>query len=153
MCQLTQLKVAPGTSGGAAGSVGQTITFTNISTTTCTMNGYPGVAALNAQGQQVIQAARRPTGMLGGLQNSADPIPVVTLAPGQVASAEVERSEDPVGTATSCVYYPSFLVTPPGETHSVTVSAGLAGSTQPGFPGCSPIAIDPVVPGTTGRAS
>jgi hypothetical protein len=115
------------------------------------MNGYPGVAALDAQGNQVVQARRQLTGMLGGLQNTGTPIPVVTLTPGQVASAEVEGTDNPIGTATTCTYYPSFLVTPPGETRSVQVAAGLAGSSTPGFPGCTPININPVVPGITGR--
>ena len=150
-CQITQLRIMPGASGGAVGNVGQTILFTNESQTTCTMSGYPGVAALDAQGNQVAQAQRKLTGMLGGLQNTGTPIPLVTLTPGEVASAEVEGTDNPIGTAASCTYYPSFLVTPPGETHSVKVSAGLAGSSIPGFPGCTPIGVNPVVPGSTGR--
>lgn len=150
-CQISQLRILPGASGGAVGNVGQTILFTNVSQTTCTMSGYPGVAALDAQANQVAQAQREPTGMLGGLQNTGVPIPLVKLTPGEGASAEVEGTDNPLGTATSCPYYPSFLVTPPGETHSVKVTAGLEGSSIPGFPGCTPIGVNPVVPGMTGR--
>jgi hypothetical protein len=149
-CRLSGLEVSKGSAGGAAGSYGQTILFTNRSGTTCTMRGYPGVAALNANGQQVVQATRKPTGMMGELQNAASPISVVALAPGQIASAEVEGSDVPLGTATSCVYYPELLVTPPGETHSIVVNVSVGIN---GIPGCVPIAVNPVVAGTSGRAN
>jgi len=61
-----------------------------------------------------------------------------------------------VGTATSCPYYPSLLVTPPNLTVSTPVTdVGLQGpgATVRGFPGCSGLYVDPVVPGSTGRAS
>jgi hypothetical protein len=151
-CQISQLRISPDASGVGLGNVGLAILFTNISQTTCTMSGYPGVAALDSQGNQVAQAQRELIGYIGGLQNNATSPPVVTLASGQSASAEVEGTDNPVGAATSCTNYPSFLVTPPGETHSVTISAGVVqGSHIPGFPGCSPIIVNPMVPGPTGR--
>jgi hypothetical protein len=151
-CQISQLRISPGASDVGLGNVGQPILFTNVSQTTCTMSGYPGVAALDSQGNQVAQAKRELIGYLGGLQNNASSVPVVTLASGQSASAEVEGTDNPVGTATSCTNYASLLVTPPGETHSVTISAGVVqGSHIPGFPGCSPISVNPMVPGPTGR--
>lgn len=151
-CQISQLRISPGASGFGLGNVGLPILFTNVSQTTCTLSGYPGVAALDSQGNQVAQAKRELIGYIGGLQNNATSPPVVTLTSGQSASAEVEGTDNPVGAATSCTYYPSFLVTPPDETHSVTMSTGVGqGSNIPGFPGCSPISVNPVVPGTTGR--
>jgi Protein of unknown function (DUF4232) len=151
-CGVAQLRIQAGEGGGAAGNVGQTVVFTNVGQTTCTMGGYPGVAALNAQGNQVAQAVRHPTGMMGGLPNDSSPIPVVTLAPGQMASAEIEGSDLPPGTATTCVGYPAFLVTPPGETHSVRVAVPTVNNSFGGFPGCYPISVNPVVPGVTGRS-
>jgi len=150
-CQTKLLQISAVGSGAAAGNVGKTILFTNLNKIACSLSGYPGVAALDLQGNQVAQAMRQLSGMVGGLHNNATTVPVVTLAPGQVASAEVEGTDNPVGTATSCTYYPLFLVTPPGETQSVTVSVSLAGSNISGFPGCSPISVNPVVPGSTGR--
>jgi hypothetical protein len=152
-CRISQLRIAPGEGGAAAGSIGQTILFTNISQSPCTMTGYPGVAALDAQGNQVVQARRELRGMLGGLQNSGTPLPVVTLLPGDPASAEVEGDDVPIGTETSCPVYPSFLVTPPGETYSATIVVGATGSNTPGFQGCGAISVNPVVPGVTGRLS
>lgn len=151
-CRTGQLRIQVGTGRGAAGNAGQAVEFTNVGETSCAMSGYPGVAALDAQGDQVAQAERRATGMMGGLADDASPIPVVTLGPGQMASAEVEGSDVPLGTATSCVNYPSFLVTPPGETNAVVVGIPTSDAFgSGGFPGCRPISVNPVVPGATGR--
>src|ERR1700678_1533889 len=49
-CRVGQLRIQAGAGGGATGNVGQTIVFTNVGQTPCTMSGYPGVAALDAQG-------------------------------------------------------------------------------------------------------
>lgn len=151
-CRVGQLRIQAGGGGGAAGNAGQAIVFTNVSQTTCTMDGYPGVAALNAQGNQVTQAVRHGTGMMGGLPSDSSPLPLVTLAPGQAASAEIEGTDVPPGNATTCVGYPSFLITPPSETHSVRVAVPMANGSYGGFPGCYPISVNPVVPGTTGTA-
>ena len=62
------------------------VTFTNTGPAPCRIQGYPGVAALNAAGKQILQAARAPGGR----------IPLVILAPGQVASAEI------TGNTASC---------------------------------------------------
>ena len=150
-CLPGQLAVTVLGNGAAAGSVGQVIGFINVSKVACTLTGYPGVAGLDAQGRQVTQAQRQLMGMVGGLANGATKPPTVTLAPGQSASAMVEGSDNPVGTATSCTYYPSLLVTPPNLTQPTKVTIALSGSTIAGFPGCSGIRVDPVVPGHTGR--
>jgi hypothetical protein len=97
-CRIGQLRIQAGAGGGATGNVGQTIVFTNVGQTPCTMSGYPGVAALDATGNQIAQAVRREIGMMGGLPTDSSPIPLVTLAPGQPASAE-HRS--PAGRARS----------------------------------------------------
>jgi hypothetical protein len=143
-CGNGQIGVSVGDGGAGAGHEDQVLVFTNQSASTCSLFGYPGVAGLNAQGEQVVQAQRTPGGYLGGLESGGAPA-VVPLAPGQAASAIVEGTDVPVGTATSCPDYPALLVTPPNLTDSVQVAAGL--------PGCSPIEVHPVVPGTNGSAS
>jgi hypothetical protein len=62
------------------------VTFTNTGSAPCRIQGYPGVAALNAAGKQIFEAVRATGGR----------IPLVTLAPGQVASAEI------TGNTASC---------------------------------------------------
>jgi len=140
-------------SGGGAGlgHEDQVILFTNQSLLSCTMSGYPGVAGLNVQGVQAVQAVRTPGGYLGGLHSGATTLPKVSLAAGQVASATVEGTDNPVGTATSCPYYPYLLVTPPNLMVSVRVNVSGLGTVTTGLPGCSPIEVHPVVPGSTGR--
>ena len=78
------------------------VTFTNTGSATCRIQGYPGMAALNAAGKQIQQAARASVGK----------IPLVTLAPGQVASAEI------TGNTASCTRpasVPGLLVTAPDQ--------------------------------------
>jgi hypothetical protein len=146
-CQSGQLSVVPLSGGVGAGSAQEIIGFTNISSTTCTLTGYPGVAALDARGSQVAQAER-----IGGAQ--APPVTTVTLAQGQTASAAVSGTAVPTGTATRCPYYaPSLLVTPPDLTRSVGVSIAGSSFGTMGFPGCGVLRVAPVVQGITGQAS
>jgi hypothetical protein len=134
-CRLSELSVTPGQSNGAAGSITVPVLFKNISQRTCTLQGYPGVAGLNAAGQQVVQAVRTPFTHVG-------PPSAISLTPGQTASTPVQGSDVPVGTATTCTSYPKLLVTPPGETHSQQVVVSL--------PGCNGLRVGPVVAGTMG---
>ena len=95
--------------------------------------------------------------MVGGQLGASGP-QTVMLEPGQDASATVEGSDNPVGEPPhpSCLSYPALLVTPPDTTRSVVLSGvgrqGPAFRTE-GFPGCSPIVITPVVPGSSGTSS
>lgn len=128
------------------------VVFQNVSTSTCVLTGWPGVAGLDAQGAQVAQAAREPNGFNGGgLPTGQTTPPTVTLAPGQMASTTINGLDGPVGTATSCADFASFLVTPPNLTQSQTVSSSPnQGNYVEPFPNCAPIYVTPVVPGTTG---
>ncbi|HEX4491058.1 MAG TPA: DUF4232 domain-containing protein [Acidimicrobiia bacterium] len=129
------------TDNSGMGHIGVVLRFRNSSGTTCHLEGYPGAAALDAQGHQVVQAVRTVNGFWHALPPGEGP-PVVTLAPGQIASAFMEGTDVPVNGATSCPTYPKLLVTPPNTTVSVPIAKAM--------PGCTPIQIHPVVPGTTG---
>jgi hypothetical protein len=111
------------------------ILFENSGGTTCKLFGYPGVAGLDSQGNQVTQAVRVPN----------QPLNTVVLSPGATASALVQGSDVPTGTATSCATYAALLVTPPNATVSVKVAASL--------PGCAGLRVNPVVSGSTGGSS
>lgn len=78
-CATRDLKASAGSAEGAAGSVYQTIDFTNISGKACTLYGYPGVAL--AAGSPVTQVGAAAT-----RSNTAAP-KLVTLAAGQRANA------------------------------------------------------------------
>jgi hypothetical protein len=135
----------------ALGNVAEVIAFKNVGATLCTLTGYPGVAALDGRGVQVQQARRSLSAYLGGVGPYMQP-PAVPLEPGQVATATVDGSDNPVGE-TSCAYFPALLVTVPDETGSIVLGAvGWQGPTfrAQGFPGCVPLTVTPVVPGTSG---
>jgi hypothetical protein len=65
-CTNDQLGTSLGKEGAGLGHVGEAIVFTNVSTSACTLHGYPGVAGLDAAGTQIMQAGRTPSGYLGG---------------------------------------------------------------------------------------
>jgi Protein of unknown function (DUF4232) len=87
------------------------ITFTNRSSRPCWTRGYPGVAALDAAGHQLKQAVR------GQAANGQTPL--ITLAPGQVASAEVTGN---TASCSSLTRIAAFLVTAPDQRTSVRLS-------------------------------
>jgi Protein of unknown function (DUF4232) len=104
----------------------QVVTFTNTGTQPCDIQGYPGVAALDAAGTQVRQAAR-----------TAGPVRPVTLAPGATASALVSAN-------TAACPHPAaiagLLVTAPDQRTSARL--GPAGAFCP-----VSLSVGPVAPG------
>jgi hypothetical protein len=114
------------------------LVFRNTGTAGCRMTGYPGVAVLDAQNVQVVQARRTTSGYMGGA-----PVTTVMLPPGGSASALLEML-DIDDNNNACPQYPRMLVTAPDDTTSVRVDARLSG--------CS-VQIHPVVSGTSGRSS
>jgi hypothetical protein len=84
------------------------ITFTNAGSAPCQTQGYPGVAALDAAGHQIKQAAR------GVAANGL--IPQLVLKPGQVASAEITGN---TASCTSLTRIAAFLITAPDQRTSV----------------------------------
>ena len=105
-CSSRYLRADAGLSQGAAGTIYQTITLTNLNTTPCTLYGYPGVSL----------AAGDPVTQVGAAANRVPARPAtVTLAPRGVASFELQiaaagdfsSSEcDPVSTTWLQVYPP-----------------------------------------------
>jgi Domain of unknown function (DUF4232) len=61
-CLTTDLRLTVGASNGAAGTIFYPLEFTNASSSTCTMYGYPGVAFVSSPGASQIgaPAGRRP---------------------------------------------------------------------------------------------
>jgi len=69
--------------GGAAGSVYYRLELTNLSTATCTVNGYPKVNAVDRKGHRFGAFATHEKGKAAKK---------VTLAPGQTASAQLQAT-------------------------------------------------------------
>jgi len=143
-CTTTQLHISTGKVGAATGHSGFPLLFNNTSSEECRLSGYPGVALLDSDGRQVIEAQREPSGFIGGLPGySGGPFPAIGLASGGTASALVEGDDVPLDGAAPCGPFAVILVTPPNAAQSVRVAGGV--------PGCSDLQVHPVVLGTTGQ--
>lgn len=139
-CGNADVTVEVGASAAGLGHVGSVIVFINSSGQPCTLFGYPGVAGLDSAGREATRALPTLSGYLGGSYTEA----TVLLAPGGDASALVEGTAVPTGTATACPVYPRLAVTGPDQTTAHSLAASM--------PGCSPLQVHPVVAGATGRA-
>jgi hypothetical protein len=84
-CRTSALHVSVGQGNGAAGSIYYPIVFTNSSSASCTLLGFPGVSFVTGQGgSQIGNAATR---------NSDAPVQNITLDPGGVAHATLQVAE------------------------------------------------------------
>jgi uncharacterized cupredoxin-like copper-binding protein len=123
-CTTAHLQIKTGAGQGAAGSVYETLDFTNAGTAACTLYGYPGVSlATGTPAAQVGLAASRST--------TAGPT-LVTLQPGQTGNAVLR--------ITQALNYPSatcspkatmFLrIYPPNQTTSTDLAFKSTGCTS-----------------------
>jgi hypothetical protein len=117
-CHTADLKVtiAPDEGGGAAGTEFEAVVFTNKSTRTCTLYGYPGVSFVTGDnGTQVNDAFTRTDGEKK----------IISLAPGAAAHASIGLPSVANFAAATCKPVPirGFRVYPPDETAAVFVSA------------------------------
>lgn len=105
----------------AAGSVHYLLSVTNSGTAPCVLTGYPGVSMVDQFGHQIgAPAARDP-----------DSSPVVTLRPGEVASAPVSVSQAAnYGGSCTTTSATGLRVYLPDRRDSAIVSATLTGCTE-----------------------
>ena len=124
-CATSGLNVTLGPSNGAAGSVYETIVFTNTSGATCTLSGYPGVSLVSAPPYtQIGLAAQRA---------STTPVTTITLASGATANA-VLRVVDALNfpPATCSPTKAAFLrIYPPNQTAPVYLADASEVCAQP----------------------
>ena len=85
------------------------VMFTNVGSAPCRTEGWPGVAALDSSGRQIKQAVRGTGGQ----------VPLITLRPGQTASAEITANTASCSTLTTVA---GFLVTAPDQRTSTRLS-------------------------------
>lgn len=141
-CAAPSLRAALQPASRGASHAGYVIVFTNGGQIACQLAGYPRVAILDGAGKQISQAARTPSGYLGGIRNGKPPFPVVVLNGGQSASALLEGLIFNPTTTKACPAAPALLTTPPASTLPIRV---------PGSIGiCAQVQIHPVVEGSTG---
>jgi hypothetical protein len=116
-CATTDLKVTLVTSSGgaAAGSTFYPLNFTNVSTSSCVLDGYPGASFVTPSGGPIGDPADRNTGVI--------PVPV-TLAPGATAHATLQVVDAQNYSAATCdpVTAHWLRIYPPSQTTAVEVS-------------------------------
>jgi hypothetical protein len=124
-CPTRSLALKPGLAQGAAGSTYQAIDFTNISSVSCTLYGYPGVSL--AGGHPVTQVG------LAAAENPTPPRKLVTLAPGQVANALLRIVDAQNYPPSRCgpVKTQWIQVYPPNQTTPVYVAYSTTACTKP----------------------
>ncbi|MEO6702021.1 MAG: DUF4232 domain-containing protein [Jatrophihabitantaceae bacterium] len=141
-CSAPALTAAVQAAHGGLSHAGYVIVYSYHGQIPCQLTGYPGLAVLNASGKQVMQAARTPSGYLGGIRNGKPPFPTVLLNAGQSASALLEGLlTDSAGKG--CPVEHALLTTPPGTTVAIKLAATTAI--------CNQVQIHPIVPGNTGN--
>lgn len=91
------------------------VSFTNTSSHSCTLVGYPGADLVTPVGGLLINIPRRPA-------NAAHR---VTLNPGDSATAEVQAYAVDTATGDTCPRWGNVVVTPPNDFVSHNLSADL----------------------------
>jgi hypothetical protein len=114
-CTTTALTASLGAGSGAAGSSYYPIDFTNSSSSTCSLHGYPGISFVTAAGSQIGAPAT---------EDPTFPRQLVTLAPGDTAHAELKVADAQNYPASTC--HPAaahrLKVYPPGQTSALALS-------------------------------
>jgi hypothetical protein len=119
-CHVTQLAVHHGPTNGAAGTIGVTISFRNVSPRTCELTGYPGGLRLNKH-----KHAMQTNLVRGGSTIFSDPGPKrIVLAPRHRASFGLAWSDVPT-SGSGCKTSTYLEVTPPNAFHHETVKLSI----------------------------
>jgi hypothetical protein len=143
-CRPSQVKVALAHVVVGLGHVGGFLGFTNISSATCRLAGWPNVAGIEPDG--AVSVARHALRIAFGPDNLTG-APVIVLKPGASAVAAFAGS-DVAGLSGRCPpAYRYLRVTPPGMTITVQLSAWLADFGQY-MPSCFGLRVLPLRPST-----
>ncbi|MGH9070319.1 MAG: DUF4232 domain-containing protein [Acidimicrobiales bacterium] len=142
-CMVSQLSVSSGRSNAGTGHIGQVFTFTNTSSATCTMYGYPGLGMLNSSGQAITTNVLRTPSVVVQPETPT----TVSLAPGKQASFLLGY-EDQTGFGNStCPSSASLEITPPNDYSHLVVPAQIA-AYGPSIGQCGAINVSPIYPGS-----
>ena len=137
-CLRENLSVKEGDTDAAMGGVRvTTYTFTNKSSSPCTLNGYPGVSAYRGASQVGPPATRN-----GGSHRT------VTLTPGATAHA-ILRVTDWGAVCSTEVVADGLKVFPPGQTRSEPVPFSFGACAHRGVLSVGPVRAGVGIPGYT----
>nr|MDQ2815222.1 DUF4232 domain-containing protein [Actinomycetota bacterium] len=128
---------------GYAGGVYEVIDFTNTSSSTCTLFGYPGVSLVSGPPYaQIGPAAKRNT--------RSSPVKLVTLAPGATANALLQIVDALNYPSATCgpVKAAALKIYPPNQTAPIYVPSTSEACSK----SVQIMNIGPVLPGSGGSA-
>ena len=140
-CSREQLTLQVMVGSGGAGHWSSLIVVRNAGPGRCLVRGYPDVRIGISGGAHTAVVTETPRGFTGGLPVGASP-PTVVLGEGETASAIMEGTDVPTGTATTCPSYPSYTITLPGQRRAVRFDKTIES--------CSGLAVHPFVVGFNG---
>ena len=109
-CTTYQLRMTDGGTGAGLGNVATLIHLTNVSTSGCTLEGYPEVRVIGSSGALLPTHVQRAT--QGAYMFASMAVGRVALAPGDVASLELGYTDTPFGSAADAPY---DVACPPGR--------------------------------------
>jgi hypothetical protein len=120
-CSDDDLSVVNGPLGSADTLRHVVVSFTNVSSHPCTLQGYPGADLVTPAGGVLINVPRKHA--LGA--------PRLVLKPGDVANAELEAHAIDTATGNACPRWGALVVTPPNgfTSHSLSVDVPICGAT------------------------
>lgn len=160
-CRSGQLTLAITNAGVATGSAVMAGTFENRSSATCTLDGYPALQMLNADGGPIVTTARRETPEAFGSTPTMVP-QGIDVGPGQQASFTITTSygSQLVPPLPPCPKASSLLVTPPGAAHGLQATIPAGGGRPPGLIAypyaagepCGAVTVSALIPGSAARA-
>lgn len=141
-CRTAELGITVVNAGAAAGMVGGYLRFTNASTETCRLRGWPTIVGVTAAGTTITSQHTNALLTFPDMTTA----PTVVLGPGTIAYAAFAGGDNPgLPTSTCPPSFLSLLVTPPGNTEPVALSAWNPGYNQ-FLPDCAGIEVTMVVP-------
>lgn len=139
-CGNSSLAVSASPTQGATGHGSFVVLFKNVTPSTCTLTGYPGLDALDASGGVLAHAQRTLNGFMGG----APAIAAVPIAAGGYASATVEWLNFNPTTTGDCTFSAAVAATAPDTTQTVHLPVSVS---------ICQLQVHPTVAGTSGQGS
>jgi hypothetical protein len=115
-CHTSQLSADVGPTQGAAGNLYTPVELTNKGTTSCVIDGFPGVSLLDNGGQPIRTPATRDTSRTASS---------VTLGPGAIASSTIHTNDAGIAPGGCWPASTSLRIYPPDETASLVVPAKI----------------------------
>jgi hypothetical protein len=143
-CLNTQLSVKPGQGQGAAGSIAQTVNFHDISSSSCTLEGYPGMQMLSSSGHPIATEVHRGS----SVTVAPRPVRLVTLTPGGKASFDIGYADATGFGNEHCPTSARVEITPPNDYNHLTITWAIQpyGGDIPHLR-CGEITVSPVFAG------